>query len=95
MAVPPVLADLGWRLSRSQHERTRREERRPKLYETSDNLDSLPGTREDARCVEPSVDGIEQAAAIAADYLPRAERHGGPLTRAAAPPLPEPQSALF
>jgi hypothetical protein len=58
-------------------------------------LDSHPDTREDARCVEPSVDGIDQAEAIAADYLPRAERHGGPLTRAAAPPLPEPQSALF
>src|SRR4051812_33701606 len=29
---------LGWRLSRSQRERTRREDRRSKFYEISDNL---------------------------------------------------------
>ena len=30
---------LGWRLSRSQHERTRREDRHSKFYEVTDNLD--------------------------------------------------------
>src|SRR5215203_6641862 len=34
---------LGWRLSRSQRERTRREDRRSKFYEISDNLPA--GTR--------------------------------------------------
>ncbi len=38
MAVPPVLVGLGWRPVRSQPERTRREDRRSKFYEISDNL---------------------------------------------------------
>ncbi|MGA2455834.1 MAG: hypothetical protein ABSG93_20220, partial [Solirubrobacteraceae bacterium] len=44
---------LGWRLSRSQRERTRREDRHSKFYENPDNLapqrpatHSLPAERE-------------------------------------------------
>jgi hypothetical protein len=36
---PSGLHGLGWRLSRSHRERTRREDRRSKLYEIPDNLD--------------------------------------------------------
>jgi uncharacterized protein with GYD domain len=36
---------LGWRLSRSQHERTRREDRRSKFYELPDNLWTDQGVR--------------------------------------------------
>jgi hypothetical protein len=38
MAVPPVLEGLGSHPSRSQPERTRREDRRLKFYELRDNL---------------------------------------------------------
>ena len=37
---PSCPRGLGWRLSRSQRERTRREDRRSKFYEISDNLES-------------------------------------------------------
>src|SRR6059036_1175569 len=39
---------LGWRLSRSQRERTRREDRRSKFYEISDNLRPADGA---TRCL--------------------------------------------
>jgi hypothetical protein len=37
---PPVLVGHGWRLSRSQRDRTRREDRRLKFYGLRDNLES-------------------------------------------------------
>ena len=38
MAVPPVSMDFSYAPTRSQHERTRREDRHSKFYEISDNL---------------------------------------------------------
>ena len=50
MAVPPVLADLVGALSRSQRERTRREDRRSKFYEISDNLTTEVPSRDFEVC---------------------------------------------